>query len=401
MNFSEGLVDEYQKSANLTLAKVCRLVSVLMFLIGLLNFLGVFIIRGNWMYAVIGGSILISLFPTFIFNVLKKNSRWAQYLVLLAISVMCATMYAVLSYHAIIMLVFPLVCSCLYSERKYIVFTMSTMVPLIIAAHLIAFYLKVVPDEPLITLHGVVVYGIIPRLLQFVAVGFICLGITNKLKKLIQSLVNKNNELFEDQQMLVTSLSELIESQSQETGYHVKRVAEYTRILCEGLGYTPELTWKVSIASMMHDVGKLLVPTEIIEKPGRLTPDEFEAVKKHVDYGKMMLEKSPGEVMQLSAVIAYQHHEKWDGTGYRHLRGEEISPYARIVAIADVFDALVSWRPYKQPWTAQQAYDEIVYQSGKQFDPEMIRVFQEHFTEFEEVLEKYPESQNEVIPAQV
>lgn len=392
MNFSEKLIDDYEKNANKTLAAVCRFVAVLMFLIGMLNFLGVFVIDGDWMYTVIASSIVIALLPTLVFDILEKNEIWAQYIVLIAISLMCAIMYAVLSYHSIIMLVFPLVCSCLYGNRKWIIFTMSIMVPLTVIVHFVAFQLKVVPDEPLVTLRGVIFYGILPRLIQIVAIGCICIGITNKLRRLIMELLDKNKELYEDQQMLITSLSQLVEAQSQETGLHIKRVSEYTRILCEGMGYDSEETWKVSIASMMHDVGKLLVPSEIIEKRGSLTEEEFEQVKKHVDYGKQMLDKSPGEVMQLSAIIAYQHHEKWDGSGYKHMAGEEIAANARIVAIADVFDALVSTRPYKEPWTAQEAYDEIVSQSGSHFDPELVEVFKKNFSQFEKVLEKYPDS---------
>lgn len=392
MNFSEKLIEDYEKNANKTLAKVCRIVAVLMFLIGVLNFFGVFVIDGDWMYTVIASSIVIALLPTLVFDILDKNEIWAQYIVLSTISLMCAIMYAVLPYHSIIMLVFPLVCSCLYGNRKWIIFTMSIMVPLVVIVHFVAFQLKVVPDEPLITLRGVIFYGILPRLIQIVAIGCICIGITNKLRRLIMTLLDKNKELYEDQQMLITSLSQLVEAQSQETGLHIKRVSEYTRILCEGMGYDSEETWKISIASMMHDVGKLLVPSEIIEKRGRLTEEEFEQVKKHVDYGKQMLDKSPGEVMQLSAIIAYQHHEKWNGSGYKHMAGEEIAVNARIVAIADVFDALVSARPYKEPWTAQEAYNEIVSQSGLHFDPTLVDVFKKNFSQFENVLEKYPDS---------
>lgn len=393
MNFSNELVTSYQIKANYTLSKVCRWVAALMLLIGVLNVAGIFVIEAKWMDAVIALSIVIAFFPTLIFNILEKNEVWAQYLVLTTLAAMSCVMYAVLSYHSIMMLVFPLVCSCLYSQKKWILYTMSVSIPMIVIAHLAAFYLKVVPDEPLVTLHGVILYGILPRIIQFVAIGIISLSITNKLQRLIQSLIRKNNELYENEQMLITSLSELVETQSQETGQHVKRVSEYTRILCEGIGYDQEVTWTVSIASMMHDIGKIMVPSEIVEKAGHLTTEEFDQIKLHVDYGKKMLEKSLGKVMQTSADIAYEHHEKWDGTGYHHIQGEKINPYARCVAIADVFDALVSRRPYKEPWTAQRAYDEIVSQSGKHFDPKLVEVFKEHFHEFESVLEQYPDVQ--------
>ena len=396
MNFSEKLIANYQKDANRTLAKVCRWIALLMFSIGFLNFLGVFIIKSEYMYITIGLSIVVAILPTIVFDVIKIDKAWAQYLVLTALVCMSGIMYAVVTYHAVIMLVFPVVCASLYSERKWIIYTMLISAPMLIISHLVAFQLKVVPDEPLVTIHGVVFFGILPRLIQFLAIGVISISITTRIRKLIEALVNSNNELYENQQNLVESLSELVEAQSQEPGQHVKRVSEYTRILCEKMGMNPEETWKVSMASMMHDVGKLVVPAQIIEKPGKLTEEEFEQVKRHVDFGKRMLEKSPGEVMQIASAIAYEHHERWDGNGYKKIKGEEINRYARCVAIADVFDALVSWRPYKKPWTAKEAYDEIVSKSGTQFDPELIKLFKESFTEFEEVMRLYPESREAV-----
>ena len=216
---------------------------------------------------------------------------------------------------------------------------------------------------------------------------------TEKVQNLIQALVHKNQELLAEQEGIITSLSQMIESQSQETGMHVKRVSEYTKILCRNLGYDDDTVWKVSMAAMMHDVGKIMVPHEILEKPGKLTKEEFDVIKKHTTYGKKMLENSTGELMQLSADIAYEHHERYDGTGYDGIKGEKIGIFSRCVSVADVFDALVSWRPYKDPWSPQEARDEILAQSGRQFDPLVVEVFDKHFDEFLEIFEKYPDSQ--------
>ena len=221
--------------------------------------------------------------------------------------------------------------------------------------------------------------------------GITCYFISDRIQKLINTLAAKNIELYNDQESLILSLSDMIATKSRETGQHVQRVAEYTAVLCKGLGYTDEQTWIVSLASMMHDVGKIIIPSTIIEKPGKLTDEEFLTVKKHVGYGKQMLQNSPGEVMHIAADIAYQHHEKWNGKGYLGFAGEEINEYARCVAIADVFDALVSRRPYKEPWSFSNAYDEIVHQSGEHFDPKLVQIFQEHFEEFKMIMDKYPD----------
>ena len=336
---------------------------------------------------------IILMTPTFFFEILNMHSKKIRYMVLTLLVIMSGIMYSVLSYHVIIMLVFPVVVSCLYCERIHVIYTTALSVPVMIISHLIAYSLKIVPDEPLVTLRGVFIYGIIPRVIELIAISVICVGITGKLQRLITALVKKNNELYEEQQIIVGSLSELVETQSHETGQHVKRVAAYTEILCRAMGLSEEETWKISVASMMHDVGKICVPREILHKPGKLTEEEFSEIKKHVDYGHKLLENSSGEVMRLAANIAWQHHERYDGKGYQNeLTGDNINIYARVVAVADVFDALVSKRCYKKSWTPAQAREEILNQSGRQFDPQITKLFDEHFDEFLKVMEDYPDA---------
>ena len=314
-----------------------------------------------------------------------------RYFILAILVFQSGLQYATLSYHTIIMLVFPLVMSCLYNERKYVIFTAIVSIPMIVVSHLAAFYLKVVPDEPLVTMKGTILYGIVPRNIEFLAVVVMCFFISDRIEKLINTLANKNDELYADQENLILSLSQIIENKSENTGQHVKRVAEYTAVLCKSLGYNDEESWKISLAAMMHDVGKLMVPESILEKPGKLTDEEFEIVKKHITYGKQMLETSPGELFHISTEIAHQHHEKWDGNGYIGLKGEEISNFARCVALADVFDALVSRRAYKAPWTPEEAYEEIVSQRERQFDPDVVNAFVENFEKFKEIVKRYPD----------
>ena len=258
---------------------------------------------------------------------------------------MAGILYAVLSYHVIIMLVFPVVISCLYCDRKSVLYTTILSIPVMLISHLTAFFLKIVPDEPLVTLHGVLVYGVIPRVIELLAISVICLSVTKKMQRLILSLIQKNRELYEDQQTLVSSLAEILKAQSQETGQHVKRVAAYTEVFCQALGLSEEESWKVSIASMMHDVGKIGVPQDILHKPTSLTEEEFAEVKKHVDYGYRLLKNSPGEIMQIAA-----RDPEW-------------------------------------------ARSEILSQAGRQFDPKLVKLFDDHFDEFMEVMRRYPDDE--------
>lgn len=390
-NFANNLIKDFEKDSDSRMSSICRILTGLILFAILLNVLHVFKITTE-LYPTLIISAIILLLPTLFFDILKWKTKTVRYIVLTLLVIMSGLMYAILSYHVILMFALPVVASCLYCERSNVIYTTALSIPVMVISHLIAFNLKIVPDEPLVTLHGVVFYGIVPRVIELVAVSLICIAITGKFQRLIKDLVKKNNELYEEQQIIVESLSELVESQSHETGNHVKRVAAYTEILCRAMGLSEEETWKISVASMMHDVGKIAVPREILHKPGRLTEDEFAEIKKHVDYGHKLLEHSSGEVMRLAADIAWHHHERFDGKGYQNnLEGEQIGIYARCVAVADVFDALVSKRCYKSSWTPEQAREEIISQAGRQFDPQITKLFDEHFDEFLKVMEEYPD----------
>lgn len=391
INFTNNLIKDFEKDSDSRMSSICRILTGLILFAILLNVLHVFKITTE-LYPTLIISAIILLLPTLFFDILKWKTKTVRYIVLTLLVFMSGLMYAILSYHVILMFALPVVASCLYCERSNVIYTTALSIPVMVISHLIAFNLKIVPDEPLVTLRGVVFYGIVPRVIELVAVSLICIAITGKFQRLIKDLVKKNNELYEEQQIIVESLSELVESQSHETGNHVKRVAAYTEILCRAMGLSEEETWKISVASMMHDVGKIAVPREILHKPGRLTEDEFAEIKKHVDYGHKLLEHSSGEVMRLAADIAWHHHERFDGKGYQNnLEGEQIGIYARCVAVADVFDALVSKRCYKSSWTPEQAREEIISQAGRQFDPQITKLFDEHFDEFLKVMEEYPD----------
>ena len=394
MDFSDKILKEYTEDADKRLAFSCRLFILFMLLVALLNHVGIFKIDSVALNVTVGISCFNFLLPTLFYNMLKIHNEWMRYIFLTIIVLQSGLQYAVLSYHTIIMLVFPLIIACLYNKKKYVYYVAVLCVPMIIISHLVSTVLRVVPDEPLVEVSDVVFFGILPRTIEFFGIAVVCVFISDRIENLVKTLASKNSELYADQENLILALSQIIENKSENTGHHVRRVAEYTQLLCHSLGYSEEDSWKIGLAAMMHDVGKIMVPETILEKPGKLTKEEFEIVKKHTKYGKQMLESSPGELFRISTEIAHQHHEKWDGTGYMGISGEDIEPYARCVALADVFDALVSRRSYKRAWTPQEAYDEIVSQRGKQFAPEVVDAFVENFDNFIEVMKKYPDQGN-------
>ena len=167
------------------------------------------------------------------------------------------------------------------------------------------------------------------------------------------------------------------EFRDEETGNHIYRMAKYARLIAEELKLTAMECDEIEAASPMHDIGKIGISDLILLKPGRHTPEEQEIMRRHALIGYEILADSPSRYLQMGAVIALGHHEKYDGSGYpQGLAGEDIPLPARIVAVADVFDALTSNRPYKQAWSFQEALSYIQSESGKHFDPACVRAFE-------------------------
>ena len=200
------------------------------------------------------------------------------------------------------------------------------------------------------------------------------------------------NELILQQDSISENFATILSNKSGESGNHVKRVSEYSAILAEELGFNENDVHDIRIASMLHDVGKIMVDENILHKPGRFTDEEYKIMQQHVVYGGQLLNGVPGNIMKLGAIIAEYHHERWDGNGYvKHLKGDEIPKEAQITSVADVFDALVSKRCYKSPWSIEDAYNEIVNQRGKQFAPDVVDAFVKRFEDFKRVAEIYKE----------
>ncbi|MDO3380631.1 response regulator [Gilvimarinus algae] len=207
--------------------------------------------------------------------------------------------------------------------------------------------------------------------------------ITKPIKPaLVRARINTHLSLVQAEQLkrahvdLVHRLGSAAEYKDTDTGEHIIRMSKYSKALALAYGINEEYAELIRQAAPMHDVGKIGIPDAILLKPGRLTEAEFTQIKEHTTIGGKILENSDSPLIQLAHLLAMEHHEKWDGSGYpRGLKGEAISIEARIVAIADVFDALTSKRPYKDPWPEEQAFAWIEEQAGSHFDPTLAECF--------------------------
>ncbi|MBT3273643.1 MAG: HD domain-containing protein [Spirochaetales bacterium] len=200
-------------------------------------------------------------------------------------------------------------------------------------------------------------------------------------------------EIEHTQKEIVFTLAETCEMRSKETGNHVKRVAEYSRLLALKCGLSDTEAEIVRLASPMHDIGKIAIPDSILLKHGPLAPVEMEIMKTHANLGFDLLRKSDRRILKASAIIAHEHHERWNGEGYpRKLCAEGIHIYGRIAALADVFDALGHDRCYKKAWDLERIIDYLAEEKGGIFDPSIVTVFMANIDEFLKINEMYREA---------
>lgn len=189
----------------------------------------------------------------------------------------------------------------------------------------------------------------------------------------------------------IIRLAKAGEYRDEGTGNHVLRMAKYSRIIAEALGnFTEQECEDLEVAAPMHDIGKIGIPDSVLLKPGKLDPDEWTIMKRHSTIGHSILSNSKSKYMQIGAIIAMNHHERFDGKGYPNgLKGTEIPLVARIVAVADVFDALVTSRPYKHAWTTEEAIEYIKQESGSHMDPQCVQAFLSRIEDIKHIQSKY------------
>ena len=202
--------------------------------------------------------------------------------------------------------------------------------------------------------------------------------------------INLHSDLEETQREIVCLLGEAVERRSRETGNHVRRVAAISEMLANKYGLSAHEAQTLRYASPLHDVGKIAIPDEVLNKPGPHTAEETAIMHTHAEIGYQMLASSQREVLRAAAIVAQEHHEHWDGCGYpQNKAGSDIHIYGRITAVADVVDALLNDRCYKKAWPLQKVLDLFKEERGKQFEPKLVDILFENLTALEEIQSRY------------
>jgi two-component system response regulator RpfG len=217
--------------------------------------------------------------------------------------------------------------------------------------------------------------------------------VTDRAKWLEDQVTQATRDIQMREQETLLRLARAGEYRDQDTGYHIIRMAKYARAISEELKLTAMECDEIESSAPMHDIGKIGIPDHILLKPGRLTEEETLIMRRHPVIGFEILSDSPSRYLQMGAIIALGHHEKFDGTGYPHGQaGRSIPLPARIVAVADVFDALTTVRPYKKAWSMQEALDHIKSQSGQHFDPDCVHAFMMRLDEVAQIMQDYTDA---------
>jgi putative two-component system response regulator len=214
------------------------------------------------------------------------------------------------------------------------------------------------------------------RLRNLIQLGAAVRKLNDRAAHLASEVAAATRKLGEREEEIILRLALAVEYRDNDTGEHTLRVARYSRIIAEQLGLPPRLCRDIYLAAPLHDVGKVAIPDNILLKPGKLTDEEMAVIRTHATIGEKILADSSCELIQLGAQIAAGHHERWDGAGYpNRLKADQIPVAARVVAVADVFDALTTRRPYKEPMSLDVARDYLVQNQGQQFDPACVEAF--------------------------
>ncbi len=196
-------------------------------------------------------------------------------------------------------------------------------------------------------------------------------------RRLLEGMVEEaTREIRDREKETLLRLARAGEFRDEETGYHLLRMARYSRLIAQAIGLDREETETIELAAPLHDIGKIGISDQILLKPGKLDQDEWDVMQRHPVIGHEILKGSASKYVRMGALIALGHHEKYDGSGYPNgLEGDHIALCARVVAVADVYDALTSVRPYKAAWPSADAFEYLRSQRGRHFDPQLVDAF--------------------------
>lgn len=383
------ILKENEQQANKTVAKVMITTFLIFTVIYLLNVCNVFVINHAVMNTAYSFSSILLLLPAVLTYVLKIEKSYVKYLNVISAALFVMLLSVTLTYHVVVIYVYPIAIASLYFSRLLNIIATALTVVGVSIGQIAAFYMDTVQDDNFTVLEDTILWGIIPRAMVLTAVAVIFTMLCSRTVALLGRLTKTADELSLYHKEMVMGFATLVENKDGSTGGHIKRTTQYVKLLAEELkdrGYygdilTEDYVKNLCMAAPMHDIGKISVPDVILQKPGRLTSEEYEIIKLHSEKGGEIIRETFGHLenkqyTQMAYEVARFHHEKWNGKGYPDgLERKEIPLCARIMAIADVFDALSEKRCYKDALPMNKCFEIIQEGSGQDFEPMLVEVF--------------------------
>lgn len=389
MEAENEIIIENEKEANHIVTRVMRTTFFIFTIIYLLNVVGIFAVNYRDMTISYVGSCIFLLMPTFLVNVWSVEKYYVKYINVASAALFVTLISITLTYHVVVIYVYPIAIASLYFSRKLNVFGTALTVVGVSIGQIVAFYADTLQDDNFTELYDTIIFGVIPRAMVLVAVAVIFTMLCERTVALLTKHTNAVNELSRYHTEMVMGFATLVENKDGSTGGHIRRTSLYVKLLAEELKkrgcyadiLTDEYIDNLCKAAPMHDIGKIAIPDAILQKPGKLTQEEFERMKGHAACGGTIIKETFGHLgnetyTQIAYEVARYHHEKWNGKGYPEgLKRYDIPLCARIMAIADVFDALSEKRCYKEAFPLEKCFEIILEGSGQDFDPVLVETF--------------------------
>lgn len=397
--------------ANRVVAKVMMFTFYVFTVICIFNELGIFEIDVFMMHVCyLSGSTML-LIPTLLLSIYGAENKYFSVVFIGLSSLFIVDISIALSYHAIIMYVYPIALTALYFKKRLMVLSAMLTAVCIAAGQLGSFYLNPYFDRNFRTLRDVLVFDILPKEMCLITIAILYLLLTDRTSFMLKSLNLDAKKMKRQHDDMVMGFATLVENRDNSTGGHIRRTSAYVELILRGLkekGIYTEYIDEDFIENMvkaapLHDIGKIATPDAILQKPGKLTNEEFAIMKEHAKMGREMISQllsssENEEYRKIAENVAGFHHEKWNGKGYPlGLADYQIPLSARIMAVADVFDAVSQNRCYRIAMPLEKCFQIIEEGRGVEFDPEIVDVFMAIKEEVIRVHEKFNEEDEEMI----
>ncbi len=385
----EHISKQNESDANVIASKVMIITFAMLTLSYILNLVGVFIVPNKVMTAYyIGGGISL-LLPVLIHRFIGSSHWILKYLYVTFAGIFIFAVSSTITFHSVVLYAFPVAVAGIYFNRKLTIYATVLTEFMTISAQVTAFAVNSLPDKNFPTWPEQILFSILPRSLILLCFSFLLLLLTRRTTKLLSEQVQDSRKILELHQDMIFGFATLVENRDENTGGHVKRTSRYAEMLADEMAkrnlyeelIDEEFVRNLAMAAPMHDIGKIAVPDNILQKTDKLTPEEYEIMKTHTIRGGQIIHETFSHVgneqyRQMAYNVARYHHEKWNGTGYPDkLIGDDIPLSARIMAVADVFDALSQKRCYREAMPLEECFNIIKKGRGKDFDPVIVDVF--------------------------